>query len=41
MGMSFEELVSVWYPQAVKIFKQTRANDISNLMRIFHGGHEP
>lgn len=41
MDMEFEELVSVWYPQAVKIFEQVRRNDVTNLARIFHGRGQP
>lgn len=32
--MDFEELVTVWYPHAVKIFETTQESTVMNLGRI-------
>lgn len=32
--MDFEELVTVWYPQAVKIFEATQETNVANLGRM-------
>lgn len=38
--MEFVELVTVWYPQATKIFGLTQQQEISNLVRALRVGKQ-